>query len=187
MKKILALVFWCFCSSAHAVLFDLNMNLDQGGFDHTNNIKTDSSIYQLGIYSLLGKNEGKNAVYLGWNIVSYSSKQTETSGQDLSLTSSDMGPSFRWQVKPQLFSLTYTYGIICKGKFSDTVVNEELNGTSHILKAAIEPQITDNYYLGFALTYYAASYKTSLQNSTQTDISSKSSKIYPSISMSFRY
>ena len=170
-----------------AVLVDLNVNFSQATLNHTNNIKADSSAYQFGLYSLLGKNESKNAVYLGWNILSYSEKQSEVSGQDISLTSSDMGPSFRWQIRPQLFSVTYTYGIICKGKYSDTVVSEELSGESHILKMALEPTITDNFYLGVALNYYSTNYKTSLQNSVQTDISSKGTKIFPSLSMSFRY
>jgi hypothetical protein len=186
MKKIF-IFLTLFQIHAFGFLADLNLNLDQSTFSQASDTVSNQSINSVILYANLSKNESKAGSYLGWYMSSVSSKQSIAGGSETSLTSSDMGPAFRWQSGNQILSITIAYAVVCKGKYSDSVVNEDLSGESQFIKLAVEPPINEKFSVGVGLNYYSASYKTSVQNSTQSDVSYKNTKIYPSLSFSYKY
>lgn len=186
MKKIFIFLFFIH-AHAFGFLADLNLNLDQSTFSQASETSSSQSMNSLILYANLSKNESKAGSYLGWYMSSVSSKQSIAGGDETSVTSSDMGPAFRWQSGNQIISITLAYAVVCKGKFSDSVVNEDISGESQFIKLAIEPPINEKFSVGVGLNYYSATYKTSVQNSTQSDVNYKNSKIYPSLSLSFKY
>lgn len=188
MKSILTFILLILAvSSSFAVVADLNLGIAQGGFAKGTDQNISRSINSLGVFANLGKSDATSGWLLGWYMSSVNNSDAFQGVLNQTLTSSDMGPSFRWQTQArQIFSVTYAYGIICKGNFSDATVTEELNGESHLLKMAIETNLSDRFLIGLALNYYAATYKTSLISSVQSSVSYKNTWTYPSISLSYR-
>lgn len=186
MKKIFVLLFFIQIQ-VFGFMADLNLNLDQSTFSQASDTASSHSMNSIILYANLGKNDSKAGSYLGWYMSSLSSKQSIAGGSETSLTSSDMGPAFRWQSGNQIISVTLAYAVVCKGKFSDGTTDEELNGESQLIKIAFEPPISESFSVGVGLNYYSATYKTSVQNSTQSDVNYKNSKIYPSLSLSYKY
>lgn len=188
MKIILFLIFFSFHNFCHAILIDLNSGILQGSFNRTTDISNSRSINSVGIYANLGKSDGGYIFFLGWNISTLNNQDNFQGVLNQKITSSDMGPAFRWQIdRRQLFSLTYAYGIICKGVYDDTLVTENLTGESHHLKFSIEPEIFEHFFIGVGINYYSSNYKTVIINSVQSEINYKNSLMYPSLSLSYRY
>lgn len=174
-------------SNSFAVVADLNLGLAQGGFSRVTDQNVTRSINSFGIFANLGKPDANSGFLLGWYMSAIKNSDAFPGVIDQTLTSSDMGPSFRWQtLNRQIFSVTYAYGIICKGNFSDSTVSEEINGESHLLKLAIESNLSERFVIGIAVNLYTANYKTSLINSVQSSVSYKNNWTYPSISLSYR-
>jgi len=187
MMKFIFFILISFHISAFGFLADLNLNLDQGGFNPGNENKSVQSLNLLGLFANLGKSESNAAVYLGWFITNLKSVQSIAGGPAATLISTDMGPAIRWQITPQLISLSYFYGIICKGNYTDGLTNEDISGESHLLKFSLEPGLSDRYFVGIGLNYYVSNYKTSVQNNIQSAVAYKNTKIFPSLAFSFRY
>ena len=175
-------------SNSHAFLIDLNAGIMQGGFSRTTEQNIGRSINSIGLFANLGRSENFSGFLLGWYMSSVRNTDSYQGVLDQTLTSSDMGPSFRWQYQSkQIYSITYAYGIICKGNFSDSIVSEETNGESHLIKLSIESNLGEKFLIGFALNQYTANYKTSLVNSVQSSVSYKNSSTFPSLSLSYNY
>ncbi len=153
MKKLFTF-FILFSTNAFGFMLDVNLNFDQSTLSHTVDTTSNQSINSLGFYANLSKNESKGGTYLGWYILNASSKQSVAGGSETSISSSDMGPAFRWQMGNQLVSITVAYAVICKGKFSDPVVSEDLSGEGQFIKLAVEPPINDKFSIGVGLNYY---------------------------------
>lgn len=189
MKSILffsALLFWV--NKSKAIVADLNLGLLQGGFSRAADQNVGRSYNSAGIFANLGKAESDSGFLLGWYMSSIRNTEVFQGVLDQTLTSSDMGPAFRWQIQnKQIFSITFAYGIICKGNFSDLLGTEEINGESYLIKMAMETYLTERFLLGIALNSYSANYKTSLVGSIQSSVGYKNSWTYPSISLSYRY
>lgn len=170
-----------------AVVADLNLGLIQGGLSRATEQNVTRSINSAGVFANLGKSDATSGFLLGWYMSSVRNTDSFPGLIDQTMTSSDMGPAFRWQTQSrQTFSVTYAYGIISKGKFTDTSISEELGGESHLLKLAIEANLSEKFLLGLALNTYTANYKTSLVSSVQSSVSYKNSWTYPSLSLSYR-
>jgi hypothetical protein len=185
---VLILVLISLATQAQAFLLDLNSGIMQGSTSHNTDQSSSRSFNSLGLFANLGKSESPTGILLGWYVLSLSNTDKFPATVDQTLSSTDMGPAVRWQIdKHQIFSLTYAYGIICKGKYKDATTDESLTGESHFIKLAAEPEIAEHIFLGAAINYYTSNYKTSLVNSVQTNVSYKNTWIYPSISFSFRY
>lgn len=188
MKSIaLFLLLVLSAPSSFAVVADLNLGIAQGGLAKSTDQNISRSINSMGIFANLGKSDATSGWLLGWYMSSVNNSDAFPGILNQTLTSSDMGPAFRWQTQArQIFSVTYAYGIICKGNFNDATVTEELNGESHLLKMGLETNLSDRFLIGFALNYYTANYKTSLVSSVQSGVSYKNTWTYPSISLSYR-
>ena len=181
---VLILVFF---QTSYAVVADMNLGLIQGGLSRATDQNIGRSINSLGIFANLGKTDASTGYLLGWYMSSVKSTDSFAGVIEQTLNSGDMGPAFRWQTTArQTFSFTYAYGIISKGNFSDGSVTEEINGESHLLKFAIESNVSDRFLVGLALNLYTANYKTSLVNSVQSSVGYKNNWTYPSLSVSFR-
>lgn len=188
LAALISLVIFFLSFSAKAFLFDLNSGILQGSLNRSTDQSTSRSLNSLGLFAHLGKSENSSGLLLGWYVLSVSNKDSLPPSIDQTLTSTDMGPAVRWQIdKHQIFSLTYAYGIICKGQYKDNSIDEKLVGESHFVKLAAEPEVTEHFFIGGAINYYTSSYKTSTVNSVQSDVNYKNTWIYPSISFSFRY
>ena len=174
--------------NANALLFDLNLGVLQGSFDHSGEQINSKSVNSLGLFSNLSNSESMLGINIGWYMLAVTSKEVFPPTVNQSLTSNDMGPAIRWQIDRQKrFSLTMAYGIICRGSYSNGIVDESLTGESYLLKFAIEPEFSDKYFIGFGLNYYVANYKTLVLNSVQSNVSYKNSLFFPSLSFSYRY
>ncbi len=174
--------------TVHAVVLDLNLGILQGSFDRDTLQTNARLINSVGMFANLSKAESNLGINLGWYITAISIKESYPSSINQTLTSNDMGPAVRWQIdKHNRFSLTFVYGVICKGQYSDGVVDESLTGESYLFKFAFEPELSERYFIGGAINYYAANYKIKIINSVQSDISYKNTLIYPSLSFSYKY
>ncbi len=173
-------------SKSFAVVADLNLGIAQGSFSRATDQSVARSINSVGIFANLGKSDASSGYLLGWYMSTIRNTETFQGVLDQTLTSSDMGPCFRWQIQNrQNFSITYAYGIISKGSFSNGTVTEDINGESHLLKFAIESNLSDRILIGLALNFYSANYKTSLVSSVQSNVSYTNGWTYPSISLSY--
>lgn len=174
--------------NANAFLIDLNLNYFQGTFSQATKQTNFSAINSIGLFADLKKTGSGAGLYIGWSISMLSQKEVSPPDLDQNLSSNDMGPSVRWQIdKRRLFSLTTVYNIICKGSLNDGSTNKILNGESYLVKLAIEPAINETLYVGVAVNYYGAFYKTLTVSSNQTTINYNNTWFYPSISLSYRY
>lgn len=188
MKNTLIFIFALIVSgNTFAIVADLNLGVVQGGFSRSTDQSISRSINSIGIFANLGKSDATSGFLLGWYMSGINNTDNYSGVLNQTLSSSDMGPSFRWQTTSrQVFSVTYAYGIISKGSFNDGTTTEEIAGESHLLKLAMESNISDRILIGLALNYYTAGYKTSLVSSVQTGVSYKNAWTYPSISLSYR-
>jgi len=99
-----------------------------------------------------------------------------------------MGPMFRMHFDNHgLYTMTVTYALFAKGSLEKSGVKETISGTSIHLKFAVEPQVTERFFIGFAVNYYSASYNKSTVSSTESDVSYKFQRTFPSFSLSYRY
>lgn len=177
-------------ANSYAFLMDLNLGIMQGSFSRATDQNISRSSNSLGLFANLGKPEANSGVLLGWSISAIRNTDKYQGILDQTTTSSDMGPAFRWQTQnqnKQIFSVTYAYGIIAKGNFTDITTSEELNGESHLIKLAIEAYLSEKFLIGFAINFYNANYKTSLVSSIQSSVSYTNNLTYPSLALSYNY
>lgn len=187
MKNILIFILLLInAGKSYAVMTDLNLGIAQGGFVRTTDQSVARSLNSIGIYANLGKSDAASGFLMGWYMTSIRNTNSFQGVLDQTLVSSDMGPSFRWQIQSkQLFSITYAYGIICRGNYSDGTVDEKINGESHLIKFAMESYISEKFLIGIALNLYSANYKTSVINTVESSVDYKNSWTYPSLILSF--
>ncbi len=174
--------------TVQAFVLDLNSGILQGRFDRNTTQTNAIAINSVGLFANLSKSESNLGVNLGWYVTAVSIKESYPTSSSYTLTSNDMGPAVRWQIgKNNTFSLTFVYGLIYKGNYGDGAVDESLTGESYLVKFAFEPALSERYFIGAGINYYAANYKTSIVNSVQNEVSYKNMLIYPSLSFSYRY
>lgn len=177
-----------FTTPAFALLLDINSNVSLGNLTTSSAQTSNKMVNAFGVFANLSRKEASSRLQIGWYILSFSSKDYIPSVVNQTLDSSDMGPAVRWDIdKRGFYSLTFAYGVICKGSLYDGSTTSSLSGVSYLVKASIEPQITDRLYIGGAINYYSATYDTSVVGSTQSTISYQNNLIYPSISLAYRY
>lgn len=187
-SSLIFILFLIFAVNSYALVAELNLGISQSAFTRTTDQNVGRSINSVGIYANLGKSDSAKGFLMGWYVSSITNTNNFAGVLDQTLTSSDMGPSFRWHINSKLLSsITYTYGIICKGNYSDGSVDEKLDGTSHFIKfEIIESYISEKFLIGLALNYYTASYKSSVISAVQSDIDYKNTWTYPSLTLSYR-
>lgn len=188
MKKIFPLLLFLFGIKSHAWMVDLNSDLVTESFTTSSEQKSSRQFFLLGFMGDLGRYE-KTYYYLGWGVISAATKDTnETAGIDQKFSTLDMGPIFRINFGSRaLYSLTLVYALFAKGQLDTGSASEKITGSSYLAKFAIEPEINENFRLGFGLNYYAAQYSKSVTDSVETDVSYKTQRMFPSISLSFGY
>jgi hypothetical protein len=176
-------------SWANAAYFDVNLGLLQGKTETANANDNSRSISTVGVYAHLNKAEAKTGLLLGWNIASVNVKDELTNPAfSQKLTSTDMGPAFRWYYGSELvYSLTYIYGISCKGKYDENGTEESLNGSSQLIRLSAEAKLADKLLLGISVNSYTASYTSSVANNIQSDVSYQNNWVYPSLSLAFQF
>jgi hypothetical protein len=192
MKKITILsflTFFFFSSANHAALIDLNFGLTTKSLSTTYDSKISYSNNALAFYANLGRSEASSGVMLGWNFSSLSHKENISGFIDQTVTSTDTGPAFRIYKQRDylMFSLGLAYGIVCKGKYVTSTVDEEISGESYMLKATMETRLGEKFWLGFSLNMFNANYKISVVNSVQSDVSYKNTWTYPAFSLGYQF
>lgn len=188
MKNLFLAVLFFFTLKSQAWMADLNADLSSEAITTTSDQKNSAQFISLGVLGDLGKGETMR-YYLGWGIISASSKNTNaTAGVDQTFSTLDMGPTFRVHFdKRGLYTGTLTYALFAKGTLATGAVSEAITGSSMHLKFAIEPEVTERFFIGFALNYYSATYSKSVVNSTESSVSYKVIRTFPSLSLSYRY
>lgn len=189
MKKItIFCLILIFSNYARAFLLDINSGILQGSFNHITDQSSSKSVNSMGMFASLSKTDTGSGLFIGWYMSALAIKDVFPGSINNTLNSSDMGPALRWQIDAKkITSLTFAYGILCKGSFNDGTTDESLSGESLLVKFAVEPEIGDKFFLGVGLNYYSANYKTSVTNSIQSEVGYKNTLIFPSLSFSFRY
>ena len=176
-------------NTADAVYFDLNLGLMQGELNTANTTSSARSINSLGVYAHLNKADAKSGLLLGWNMAGVNVKDEFTNiGFNQKLTSTDMGPAFRWYYESEIiYSISYVYGISCKGNYDSNGSEEKLSGSSQIVRLSAEVKLTEKFLLGLSLNNYSANYSSSVSNNIQSDVSYKNNWVYPSLNLAFQF
>lgn len=190
MKKYILIILFFTTSYAQAAFFDINLGLLQGASTTTaEESKTTRNLTSVGLYAHLGKPEARSGFLMGWNVTSVAvNDEFSTSGVTQKITSSDMGPAVRWYYDKEIvYSATVFYGVICKGNYQTTTVDEKISGSSLNIKLSAEARINEMFLIGFSLNSYSANYSTSVTNSVQSDVSYKNTLMYPSLSVAFQF
>lgn len=188
MKFLISAILFLSSARSFAWMVDFNSDLVTESFSTNTEQKSSRQFFMLGILGDLGRYE-RTRYYLGWGVISAATKDTnDSAGVDQKFSTLDMGPIFRVNFGSRsLYSLTLVYALFAKGKLDTSGTEENITGTSYVAKFAIEPEITENFRLGFGLNYYAAQYSKSVTNSVETDVSYKTNRMFPSISLSLAY
>lgn len=188
MKTLGIILFFLICQNVDAALIEGNFNIFQGTLSRTETHKNAKTFASFGIFVNLNRGE-KARYFAGWYVMSVSSTDDLSPSINEKLTSSDMGPAFRWNIdRNSMFSATFAYGILCKGKYStDGGTDEDLSGSSYLLKVAMEPEVAENFNIGIAINYYNANYNKKVINSTESSVSEKNTWMFPSLSLAWRF
>jgi hypothetical protein len=187
MKFLVFIASTLFLVSAHAGLYgELN------GFYNTDNFTTATSAtysktyYALDIHSNL---ENKNRFYGGFHVDQVSFSEQSTPATTTTLTSLNMGPMLMWIMDhKKTYSLAVGYNVLAKGSYSVTgSQSAELSGSSLWGSLGIMPEIADNWFVGFRITYYNLTYTKSTTGSAATDVSYSRGLIFPTFGLAWRY
>lgn len=188
LRILVTYIFLCFAQQAHALFIDFGSNLSLGNFNYTTAQTNNKTFTNAGLFANLSKAEYTARVQIGWYLLSYSGQENFPGSITQTLNSNDMGPALRWSIDRRgRFSVTAVYGVICKGTLSDGTTSESLSGESLLIKFTIEPDVSERFFIGGALNYYSASYKTSVIGTTQSNVNYQNNYIFPSLSLSYRY
>lgn len=188
MKSYIAGFVFLIAGTAQAVLLDLNVGFSQGGYSAASEQSSSAMFSSFGIFAKLGKADSGAGISMGWAAVSLSTKDEFQGTIEQTVKSNDTGPAIRWQFdEAQIFSLSYIYGLVCKGKSSNGVTEDTLEGDSQLIKFAIEPPLNRNFSIGFAINSYTANYKKIIINNLQSDVGYKNNWVYPSLSFAVHF
>lgn len=130
----------------------------------------------------------KKNLFLGWGVMSASTSQQVAGATAETFSSSDMGPSLRWEFgggKNQ--ALTLVYGIIGKGTYGLGGTTEAWTGTTYLIQYAVEPEINEMWRLGFSLNMYSGSFNKKVVSSVATDISYAKTMLFPMFGLIYRF
>lgn len=125
---------------------------------------------------------------LGWAVFGISD-ETGTGSTTTSYSSFDMGPAFRWNIdKNGIFSLTFIYGYLAKGKYSaGTGSSEEWDGSSFLVQFGMQaPVKEDKFYVGFTLNSYTGTYTDKTVNNVKSSVSATKTSLFPMVTMTLR-
>jgi hypothetical protein len=188
MKSFFFALLLLFSTKSFAWMADLTADIVSEAFTTASEQKTTRQFISIDAVGDLGKSETFK-YYLGWEIISASFKDSNSAPSvDQTISSLDMGPVFRMHFdRNGIYSFSFNYGVYAKGSLSTAAGSEKLTGTSMHLKFAAEPQISEHFNIGFALNYYAASYGKSVLGTTESSVSYKTQRMFPSLSVSYRY
>lgn len=188
MKPLALVLLLLFAKNANAWIVDFNSDFVTETFNTTSDQKNSRQFFLLGALGDLGRYE-KTRFYMGWGVISAATKDENTSASiDQKFSTMDTGPMFRINFGSRaLYSTTLIYSLFTKGKLDNSGSSSDITGTSFLAKFAIEPEINENFRVGFAMNYYSAQYNKSVSNSVESDVSYKIQRMFPSISLSFGY
>lgn len=188
MKLFFYVFFILFSVKSNAWMLDLNSDLVTESFKTASEQKNSRQFFLLGALGDLGRYD-KTRYYLGWSVISAATQDTnEAANIDQKFSTMDMGPILRIGFGSRgLYSLTLVYSLFAQGKLDTNGASEKLTGSSYLAKFSMEPEVTENFRLGFGLNYYAAQYSKSVSNSVETDVSYKMQRMFPSLSLSYGF
>lgn len=157
------------------------------GTDSFTNSPSESTLarhYFMG--GLLAPLDSKSRFYMGFQGVSLSHKTTDGSTTN-TYTSMDLGPYFLWAMDEKgTYTLSLGYNVSSEAKFNDGSSNKEWSGTSLFAGIGFMPEVKDDFYMGFKILYYAATYSKQRESGVSTDVSIKRNWIIPTFSFVWR-
>lgn len=142
--------------------------------------------YALDIYANL---ENKNRFYAGFHVDQVAATEEGTPGSQVTLTSLNMGPMAMWVIdRRKTFSLSAGYNFLANGSLTVTgSPAATLTGTSLWTSLGVMPEVAENLFVGFRLTYYSLSYAKSTVASATADVSYTRVMMFPTFGLAWRY
>jgi hypothetical protein len=188
MKLFFSLLLIFFSARSQAWMIDLDTDFATDAFTTAQEQKNSRTFFQLGMLGDINKGDSVSS-YVGWGVISAAAKDTnEKAGVDQTFSTMDTGPLFRFGFGSRgVYSVSLMYSLVAKGKLDQNGTSGDLTGSSYLFKFAIEPEVAEKIYVGFAMNYYAASYSKSVTSSVESDVSYKIQRTFPSISFSYRF
>lgn len=177
--------FWTLFAQA-GVYAELNGLYSTDTFTRTTSSSNSKTYYALDIHANL---ENKERFYAGFHVDQISLIEDDGSGSQSTLTSLNMGPMFMWVMdRKKTFSLALGYNLLANGTFTVTgSTSATLTGSGMWGSFGVMPEVAENWYLGFRLTYYSLSYTKSTVGSAASDVSYSRTLIYPTFALAWRY
>lgn len=148
------------------------------------NVDTSSQLFY-NFDLLVALSDDANA-YFGFRGQSFSSAE-KSAGVATSYTSIEVGPMVKYCFGDKKWlSLTAAYLFSAKAKYKTETATADWSGASYIVAAGIAPKVGKNFYFGFNLNYYSASYTTETISSTTVTAPRSRSYFFPTLTLSWR-
>jgi hypothetical protein len=187
MKFLVFIATSVFIFSAHAGLYgELNGLYNTDSFTTATTAAYSKTYYALDIHSNL---ENKNRFYGGFHVDQVTLTEQATAATTTTLTSLNMGPMLMWVMDhKKTFSLSAGYNVLANGTYTVTgSQSATLTGSGLWASLGVMPEISDNWFIGFRLTYYSLSYAKSTTGSAAADVSYSRTLIFPTFGLAWRY
>ncbi len=168
------------------VYAELNGFYSTDAFTTAKTANYSKTYYALDIYANL---ENKNQFYAGFHVDQVGATEEGAPGSTVTLTSLNMGPMAMWLMdRKKIFSLSAGYNLLANGSLSVTGSSAAtLTGTSLWGSLGVMPEVAENWFVGFRLTYYSLAYSKSTVGSAASDVSYSRNLIYPTFALAWRY
>ena len=167
------------------------LSIELDGFLSTDNFKnSETTADSKSVYSLdfLANLDNKKQFYAGFHVGQVAVTETLASTTTTTFSSLDMGPFIAYMFDQKgSFSLSLGYNVKSTGTYNDGTNLAAGSGTSVLASFGVMPAFGENFYLGFKLNYYAATYTKEVVTTTASDISYTRTLVYPTFGLAWRY
>jgi len=187
MKCLLLILLSLLSVAAHAGVYgEVNGYYSSDIFTTATTATNSKTYYSLDIHSNL---ENKSRFYAGFHVDQVNLIEENGAASSSTLTSLNMGPMAMWVIDHRkTFSLAAGYNLLANGTYTVTGSSAAtLTGTSLWGSFGVMPEVTDNLYIGFRVTYYSLSYAKSTTGAAAADVAYTRNLIFPAFALAWRY
>jgi len=185
MKKIfLGCLFFVSLNVKAEALLDLNYFTFSDSLTYSGTYSSAKSIYNVAFMFDVNKK-----FFVGWNLAGMTvSDSVSSPALTQTFATSDMGPCFRWQIGgKKMYSLNFAYLLSSTVSFSNAGSTETWRGVPMLIRFNVEPELTDNVRLGFALSYYSGTFGTKVVSNTESTVSYSRTWLHPTLSLAYYF
>ncbi len=183
---IFALVTFIATIANAGIYAELNGLYGSDTFTTTTNASYSKTYYALDIHANL---ENKARFYGGFHVDQVNFTEQPNSSTTTTMSSLNMGPMFMWVMDhKKTYSLAAGYNLLANGSLTTTGSNSTtLSGSGLWGSFGVMPEISDNLYIGFRLTYQSFTFNKATTGGATTDVSYARSLIFPTFALAWRY